>query len=183
MKYTASKCVDCGEINIFPLFPVDPVPSCNCMKCGGELAPLGSASIYRQHEIHAGCDGADDVVSKLNDVKRELENFIAKFEEWKRKGGTTITASLRVSYLCDHRACGGFCGECQHTFDISHAKDFENMNGTYIQKNPVVYHTGKIAVGTDEFKAELHKGECDYGKEWENKFRKMALDLGRHDHA
>lgn len=45
-------------------------------------------------------------------------------------------ARPKVLYLCDHRACNKHgCVECNHTTDVRHAKNFENVNGTFVEKD------------------------------------------------
>lgn len=42
----------------------------------------------------------------------------------------------KVLYLCDHRACDRCRArhkECNHTSDIRHAKNFENIDGAFVE--------------------------------------------------
>jgi hypothetical protein len=48
-------------------------------------------------------------------------------------------ARPKILYLCDHRACDkSVCDECNLTSDVRHAKNFENVNGTFVEKEASV---------------------------------------------
>ena len=45
-------------------------------------------------------------------------------------------ADLRIVYLCDRKKCGDNhdCGDCNHTFDITHAINFKYVGlNSYIE--------------------------------------------------
>ena len=42
--------------------------------------------------------------------------------------------SMTIMYLCDGRYCEGDCGDCKHTTDIEHAKNFHRIGETYIEE-------------------------------------------------
>lgn len=42
---------------------------------------------------------------------------------------------MNILYLCDRRACETCSIECYYTKDVTHAKSFENVNGTLMEKN------------------------------------------------
>ena len=48
-------------------------------------------------------------------------------------------ARPKALYLCDHRACDkSVCDECNLTSDVRHAKNFEIVNGTFVEKEAEV---------------------------------------------
>lgn len=56
-----------------------------------------------------------------------------------------------VFYECDKRACLNCNDECDHTSDISHAVNFESINGVYFEKKHpinllVVKTTNKMTI-------------------------------------
>jgi hypothetical protein len=50
--------------------------------------------------------------------------------DYREKGETEVKdPTVKVAYICDGEKCKGSCSpECNHTFDISHAKNFERVN-------------------------------------------------------
>ena len=76
----------------------------------------------------------------MRTYKQELQHlyksdFIRSFAEIDPDTGEykrDITdADRKILYLCDGKKCGENhdCGECKHTSDITHAKNFEPFHG------------------------------------------------------
>lgn len=58
-----------------------------------------------------------------------LFNFINPFKK------RTLTIEPKVAYLCDRLACKEcHYPECKHTFDISHAKNFDLQVAAYFER-------------------------------------------------
>lgn len=53
---------------------------------------------------------------------------------------------MSVLYLCDRKACGENhkCGECSHTSDIVHAKNFEKIGKSYFEKEHAIKTMNEI---------------------------------------
>lgn len=48
---------------------------------------------------------------------------------------------LKPLYLCDRRKCKDCHSECSYTFDITHAKNFMNENGYFLEKEQQIIGT------------------------------------------
>ena len=46
-----------------------------------------------------------------------------------------------IFYICDKRACGDVCpnGMCEHTADVTHAVNFMQVDGKYVQNGNTAY--------------------------------------------
>lgn len=72
-----------------------------------------------------------EIATALDDEPVTLEYLRQAVKEKKERD-----ARPKVLYLCDHKACNKHgCVECNHTTDVRHAKNFENVNGTFVEKD------------------------------------------------
>lgn len=124
MKGVCFICFDCGKLWIYPSDNADG----HYCSCGGALLPKGECGIdlalfdesYVQEVkvLKHAIEGNLDCEFMFAD-EHVCDVFIEKQNE----------SSGKIFYLCDGKACEN-CnsiagGECKHTCDISHAKNFE----------------------------------------------------------
>lgn len=57
---------------------------------------------------------------------------------------------MTVLYVCDREKCPNCHSECEHTTDISHAKNFLHFYYTVRDKNEMVYETIYVELNDDE---------------------------------
>lgn len=74
-------------------------------------------------------------IEVLLDDKPVALAFIREAVREKQERDQISTATPKVMYLCDHRACNRCSnGECNHTTDIRHAKNFKNVAGVFYER-------------------------------------------------
>lgn len=61
-------------------------------------------------------------------VREESENDVLK-----RIDSIPPVAEANVAFLCDGRKCDSCSGECRHTLDVSHAKNFSKRDGAFFE--------------------------------------------------
>ncbi len=70
---------------------------------------------------------------KKDDCDALKTTYCAKEEKPCKFYRTKKGEQSKVIYLCDRRQCEKCNDFCRHTTDISHAINFENINGDYIE--------------------------------------------------
>lgn len=61
-------------------------------------------------------------------AREESENDVLR-----RIDRIPTVVGANVAYLCDGRKCDSCSGECRHTLDVSHAKNFSQRDGAYFE--------------------------------------------------
>lgn len=75
-------------------------------------------------------------LKELEELKLGDAKIRGMLDALKTINGIDDTTPLRVAYICDHKSCDK-CNnpECNHTFDIRHARNFEFVaDNEYIEK-------------------------------------------------
>lgn len=68
-------------------------------------------------------------------VKTYIEKILTEKEKLKNQLYKMKADDRKISYLCNRLSCKKCTnGDCKHTFDIEHAKNFENIGGVYFEK-------------------------------------------------
>ena len=83
---------------------------------------------------------------------------------------------VKILYVCDHRACKVCSKMCNHTTDINHAENFENVNGIMIEKIKTCVDISEITA--DEYNAkEAFEKIADHSENIDAPHRKKGDNL------